>query len=183
MFELTAGEVSLAVLVLALALAGLWLLAVRRLRRAADAVDAAWAQLETVLVRHHAVVEELVSVTGAHHLLSERRREFIEHAINDVARTGSPEERARREARLHDMVTALDRVLAAETSTVAMPVRAAQRAYGRAWDETETVGERYDRLASGYNRTVRLPLVILAARRVGRVHAERFRPGPLGEDD
>ena len=183
MSGLTVGEGAWAALVLALALTCLCLLVLRRLRAAVAAVDAAWKELESVLVHHHAAAEELVRVTDAHELLAERRRELIEHAVADAARTGDPEDRAQRETRLHTVVTALDRALAAEAQAVPAQVQCAQRAYSRAWDETGAAGARYDRLARGYNRMLRWPLVVLAARLLGRVHAERFRPGPFDEDD
>lgn len=155
----------------------------RHLESAGANIDDAWHAVEASLVGHHEAAESLVRTADEHGLVTDFHREAVESAVADAARTGTPSDRARRESRLNEAVTALGAVLDASCQSQGgdAEVKAAQAAYEQAWDDVDTAGARYNYLVPSYNRLTHGIFNTAHTRRTGRRPVENFFPGAMGE--
>ncbi|WP_315501230.1 hypothetical protein [Actinomyces radicidentis] len=155
----------------------------RHLVAAGASIDEAWRGVEASLVGHHQAAESLVRAVDERGLVTSSQREAVESAVADAARTGTPSDRARRESRLNDSVTALSAVLDASCQSQGgdAEVKAAQAAYEQAWDDVDTAGARYNYLVPSYNRLTHGIFNTAHTRRTGRRPVENLFPGAMGE--
>ena len=155
----------------------------RHLEAAGENIDDAWREVEASVVGHHEAAETLIRTADEHGLVTGAQREAVESAVADAARTGTPSDRARRESRLNEAVTALGAVLDASCQAQGgdVEVKAAQAAYEQAWDDVDTAGARYNYLVPGYNRLTHGVFNTAHTRRLGRRAVENFFPGAMGE--
>lgn len=156
----------------------------RALHAGSETLRQYWRGLEKALVDHHQAAEDLVRRADATGALRRREREQVEAAVAAATLTGTPHERARREAVLHGAASELLELLEGRPAADTSEVAAAAQAYSASWDQVCTLGERYCVLVADYNRLVSRPLARVWNRRLGWQAAEDFQPQasePAGE--